>query len=209
NEIEVYRSVRYISSSEAMWHMFGFCTSQRFPSVNLLCVHHEGEQTVIHDEADEPEKRQGAADSAISDLMRYFGRPVHARCSNLTYPEYYEQFSVAKDKRTRKRTRTSQEDSDGSVDDRLQYMSPDQGDIWFLRLLSLKRAAYNFSELKSINNVHYESYEKCARELGLVHNVDEYTNYLQEVIEFSTARELRRLFTTLILHGAPAAHLWE
>ncbi|CAN0601734.1 unnamed protein product, partial [Ectocarpus sp. 12 AP-2014] len=39
NETEADRSVRYISSSEAMWHMFGFCTSQRFPSVNLLYVH--------------------------------------------------------------------------------------------------------------------------------------------------------------------------
>ncbi|CAN0310306.1 unnamed protein product [Ectocarpus sp. 13 AM-2016] len=88
-------------------------------------------------------------------------------------------------------------------------MSPDQGDIWFLRLLLLKRAAYNFCELKSIYNVQYESYEKCARELGLVHNVDKYTICLQEAIEFSTARELRRLITTLILHGALAAHLWE
>ena len=88
-------------------------------------------------------------------------------------------------------------------------MSPDQGDIWFLRLLLLKRSAYSFSQLKSIDDVGYESYEKCARELGLVQDVEEYTICLQEAMEFSTARELRRLFTTLILHGAPASQLWE
>jgi len=213
DEIEAYRSARYISSSEAMWHMFGFETNRRFPSVNLLYVHHEGEQPVVHDEADEPEKRQAAADSAVSDLMRYFGRPINAQCSNLTYPEYYEQFSVEKDKRSNKRTRTSMDDSDDPEDNnsetshlrdrygnyvyrktkpsvsRIQYMSPDQGDIWFLRLLLLKRSAHNFSQLKSIDNVEYESYEKCARELGLVHDVEEYTICLQEAISFSTARE--------------------
>ena len=32
---------------------------------------------------------------------------------------------------------------------------------------------------------------------------------LQESIDFSTAKELRQLFTTLVLHGAPACALWE
>lgn len=233
DEIEAYRSVRYISSSEAIWHMFGFHTNDRFPSVELLYVHHAGEQPVIHDEADEPEQRQAAANNAVSNLMRYFGRPVNQQCSGLTYPEYYERYSIEKDRRSSKRRRPTEDEVDDedivpsdtpffrdrygnyvylktkqSVS-RLQYMSPDQGDIWFLRLLLIKRAAYTFSELRSINNIEYPSYEKCARELGLVHDVDEYTICIQEAMEFSTARELRRLYTTLILHGAPASQLWE
>ena len=32
---------------------------------------------------------------------------------------------------------------------------------------------------------------------------------MQEALGFASARELRRLFTTLILHGAPAPPLWE
>ena len=233
NEIEAYRSVRYISSSEAMWHMFGFRTNDRFPSVNLLYVHHDGEQPVIHDEADEPAERQTAANNAVSQLMRYFGRPNNPRCAHLTYQEYFERFSVEKDQRSRKRGRTSSQDNSDDEDNssdpsylrdrygnyvyqkikpnvsRIQYMSPDQGDIWFLRLLLLKRSAYSFRQLRCIDDIEYESYEKCARELGLIHNVDEYTICLQEAMEFSTARELRQLFVTLVLHGAPAAQLWE
>ena len=112
DEIEAYGSVRYISSSEAMWHMFGFHTNERFPSVNLLYVHHQGEQPVIQDEADEPQQRQAVANNAVSDLMRYFGRPVHPQCANLTYPEYYEKYSVEKDQRSRKRSRSTEEASD-------------------------------------------------------------------------------------------------
>ncbi|CAN0502767.1 unnamed protein product, partial [Laminaria digitata] len=52
NEIEAYRSVRYISSSEAMWHIFGFRSQERVPTVVLLFVHLEGEQPVVLDEAD-------------------------------------------------------------------------------------------------------------------------------------------------------------
>lgn len=41
---------------------------------------------------------------------------------------------------------------------------------------------------------------------GLGHDVDEYPVCVQEVLECSTARELRGFFATLILHGAPAPH---
>ena len=40
--------------------------------------------------------------------------------------------------------------------------------------------------------------------IPLPHDTEEYTICLQEALEFSTPRELRRLFTTLILNGGPA-----
>ena len=233
DEIEAYRSARYISSSEAMWHIFGFHTQDRTPSVNLLYVHLQGEQPVVHDEADQPEERQAKADNAVSDLMRYFGRPLHDRCANLTFPQYFEQFSVEKEERKTKRQRSEIED-DNDQDcpsnslphlrdryrnyvyckssfnvSRIQYMSPDQGDIWFLRLLLLKRPANSFRDIRTINGVEYETFEKCARELGLLHDAEEFTICLEEAMEFSTPQELRRLFTTLILNGAPAPFLWN
>ncbi|CAN0559955.1 unnamed protein product [Ectocarpus sp. 12 AP-2014] len=85
DEIEAYRSVRYISASEAMWHIFGFRTQARTPSVNLLYVHLPNEQPVIYDEADSVEDRKIKADSALSDLMRYFGRPAVDEFKSLTF----------------------------------------------------------------------------------------------------------------------------
>ncbi|CAM9911239.1 unnamed protein product [Ectocarpus sp. 13 AM-2016] len=209
NEIEAYRSVRYISSSEAMWHIFGFHTQERTPSVNLLYVHREGEQSVIHDEADEPAERQAAADNAVSDLMKYFGRPALPQCAQLTFPQYYEQFSVEQEQRQSKRTRNFVYLKSTSNVGRIQYMSPDQGDIWFLRLLLLNRPASSFRQLRCIDGIEHETYEHCARELALVHDTNEYAICMQEAAQFSTARELRRVFTTLILHGASAPQLWE
>ncbi|CAN0599189.1 unnamed protein product, partial [Laminaria digitata] len=88
-------------------------------------------------------------------------------------------------------------------------MSPDQGDVWFLRLLLLHRPANSWAHIRTVDNTIFETYEQTARALGLVHDADEYVLCLQEAAQFSTAKELRQLFTTLILSGAPAPPLWE
>ncbi|CAN0492289.1 unnamed protein product, partial [Laminaria digitata] len=81
---------------------------------------------------------------------------------------------------------------------RIQYMSPDQGDVWFLRLLLLHRPANSWTHIRTVDNTIFETYEQTARALGLVHDADEYVLCLQEAARFSTAKELRQLFTTLI-----------
>ena len=115
NEIKAYRSVRYISSSDAMWHIFGFRTHFRTPSVNLLFVHLPNEQPVVYDEADDLEERMRKANGSISDLMRCFGRPVFAEFSALTSVHCYEQYSVEQDQRhpsNRRRISINNDNSD-------------------------------------------------------------------------------------------------
>ncbi|CAN0579455.1 unnamed protein product, partial [Ectocarpus sp. 12 AP-2014] len=238
DEIEAYRSVRYISASEAMWHIFGFRTQARTPSVNLLYVHLPNEQPVIDDEADSVEDRIIKADSALSDLMRYFGRPAFDEFKSLTFLQCFEQYSIEQDQRTAKRRKTvrrnhnndSDNDDDAVTDhtecirdryrnyiyekttsnvSRIQYMSPDYGEVWYLRLLLLHRPAYSFTALKTVDGTIFETYQLCATHLGLVHDVNEYLISIQEAAQFCTPKELCRLFVTLILHGAQANTLWS
>jgi len=71
DEIEAYKSVRYISSSEAMWRIFGFDVQSRSPTVILLFVHLENEQIAIHEEdATEEERRAAATDDRITKTNR-------------------------------------------------------------------------------------------------------------------------------------------
>ena len=233
DEIEAYRSVRYISSSEAMWHIFGFRTQDRTPSVNLLFVHLPNEQPVVYDEADDLDERMRKATGAISDLMRYFGRPMLDEFTDLTYLQYFEQYTIEVDKRTpRRRPVRNNNDEEPDNDDalsaprrdrygnyiyskkkhnvsRIQYMSPNFGEVWYLRLLLLHRPAYTFTGLRTSNGILHDTYEACARDLGLIHDVTEYQICMDEAAQFSTAKELRRLYITLILHGAPAPDLWS
>ena len=219
-----------------MWHIFGFRTHFRTPSVNLLFVHLPNEQPVVYDEADDLEERMRKANGAISDLMRFFSRPVFAEFSALTYLQYYEQYSVEQDQRHPSNRRKIRIYNDNGVQEedqvvqsthhrdryqnyvykktkpnvsRLQYMSPDYGPVWYLRLLLLHRPAYTLTALRTSNRMLHPTYEACARDLGLIHNVSEYQICMEEAAQFSTSKELRRLFVTLILHGAPAPDLWN
>ena len=106
-----------------MWHIFGFRTHCRTPSVNLLFVHLPDEQPVVYDEADDLEERMRKENGAISVLMRYFGRPVFAEFSALTYLQYYEQYSVEQDQRhpsNRRKISINNDNSDQEEDQVVQ-----------------------------------------------------------------------------------------
>lgn len=60
-----------------------------------------------------------------------------------------------------------------------------------------------------MHNTIFDTYAEAARALGRVHDDNEYVLCLQEADQFSTAKDLRQLFTTLVLNGAPAPPLWE
>lgn len=118
NEIEAYKSVRYISSSEAMWRIFGFDMQSRSPAVILLFVHLEGEQIVVHEEDATEEERRAAADSSTTDLMRYFRRPAGLPFDSLTYLDYFEQYTAQPKQRTHKRRRPNHQNQQrGESDD--------------------------------------------------------------------------------------------
>ena len=115
--------------------------------------------------------RQMSPTRAMSGLMRYFGRPISPFCDDLTYPQYFEPFSVER-KEKRRRIAISNDSDDDDIyhgeeqppsstatlrdrygnfvyrkttanASRIQHMSP-EGDIWFLRLLLLHRPSDSF-----------------------------------------------------------------
>ncbi|CAM9337287.1 unnamed protein product, partial [Scytosiphon promiscuus] len=222
NEIEAYKSIRYISSSEAMWRIFGFSMQHRSPTVILLFVHLQGEQIVVHDEDDDQQERQKRADAVISPLMQYMRRPQVDKFVNLTFLEYFEQFIVQL-KQRRKRVNPNQQRGDDDVDGynnyvyrrrspcvcRINFMSPDVGDIWYLRLLLHQVPASSWIDLRTVNGMNHDSYESAARALGIVADSQEFQITFREAITFSTPRELRSLLVTLIIAGGPASLLWN
>ena len=55
NEIEEYRDLRSIGSSEAAWHIFNFTIAKKHPAVYALRCHLEDEQQVLFDDETEEE----------------------------------------------------------------------------------------------------------------------------------------------------------
>ena len=114
NEIEAYRSLRYIiSSSEANVAYFRVQVARTRASwCSPICCAPEGEQPVVLDEADSAEIQRSIATSCVSNLMKYFGRLFHGQFNDLTYLQYYEQYIIQPKEHTSKRRRPCDDDSD-------------------------------------------------------------------------------------------------
>jgi len=67
DEIKKYLDPRYVSASEATWHIFKFDMHERFPIVEHLQYHLPNQQMVLFD--DDGDVQEVAAQSAISRMM--------------------------------------------------------------------------------------------------------------------------------------------
>ena len=222
DEIEAYRTSRYISASEAMWRLFGYDMEYRAPAVQTLYTHLENEQIVVFEEDTTDEERKAAAKNTHTQLMNYFARPQNVEFDPLTYLDYYEQYTVTKERTSaasgllpegtcfdgnrnivKKRTRQNSSIS------RLSFLSPTIGDAYYLRILLMNRAARSFEEMRRVGGTVHATNEAAARALNLVQTGKEYELALEEASAFLMASELRRLFVTLLLDGANGAELWN
>ena len=96
DEIEAYRSARYVSAAEAAWRLLGFHIMERHPSVTSLRLHLPDEQHVIVDQTLTRAEQKSEAEQTKSDLMLYFGRPTESDFDSLTYLDYNEKYIVNK-----------------------------------------------------------------------------------------------------------------
>ncbi|CAM9250899.1 unnamed protein product, partial [Laminaria digitata] len=202
-ENKAYRSIRYISSSEAMWRMCGYDMQQRSPNVILLFVHLENEPIVVHDEADdEPQRRAKVNKSRANDSHDTDSEDSGSNSDSLHHnpppnphrTDVYGNYVYA---------RLSE------CVCRVNFLKLDAGDIWYLCLLLHHVAASSWNDKRTVQDALYNSHEQAARQLGLVQDSEEYLLAFQDAITFSTPRELRQLLVTLIIAGAPTRTLWD
>ena len=71
---------------------------------------------------------------------------------------------------------------------RINFLKPDAGDIWYLRLLLHHVAACSWNDIRTVQDMLYDSHEEAARQLGLVQDAQEYLLAFQKAITFSTSR---------------------
>ena len=96
----------------------------------------------------------------------------------------------------------------------ITFQNPAVGDLFYLRLLLHRIPARSIRDLRTVttgNNVQIEhdTFHDAARTRGLITGDDEYTICMQEASIFQVGSQLRSLFVTLILDGAPAPQIWR
>ena len=88
DEIEAYKSIRYISSPEAMRRIFGYAMQYRTPIIIWLFVHLQGDHIVVHEEADDDVQRRAKGNKKVSDLLKYLARPSGPLYDDLPFLDY-------------------------------------------------------------------------------------------------------------------------
>jgi hypothetical protein len=93
---------------------------------------------------------------------------------------------------------------------RLQTIPPSAGEVFYLRCLLAHRAARTYTQLKTIDDITYDTFHEAATQLGLFSTENEgFLTMTEAVASFHTPAQLCFLFSCVILEGYPARTLWD
>ena len=140
-----------------------------------------------------PAQVQFAAQSSVSDLMRYIGRPPNTLFAELSLLDYFELYVILSKKKDQPVPTAAPPgkwiDAHGNVVSRrttshvcrLQFQNPAVGDLYYLRLILHKVAGRSFEELRTVTDrqgivVEHPTFHDAAiyRARGLISGQDEY-----------------------------------
>ena len=84
-----------------------------------------------------------------------------------------------------------------------------QGEIFYLRLLLLKRFLRSYEEALTVNNRIFKTFQQAAVANGYIHSIDECIQIFDEFLLSSTPAEIRRYFCLLLVNGFPMFSIYD
>lgn len=206
NEIEEYRALRSIGSSEATWHIFEFNISKNYPAVKPLRVHLEDHQTVVFDEGAEEYAATNPRDTELMAFFEHNEKMVNAgRIQDFhRYVDFPEQYIyVQKDRKWKERV------NDTDTIGRIHSVSPASGDVFYLRMLLHHdhcRGKTSFAHLRTLPGEDHpeESYKEVCRHLGLLQDDQEWHQALTEASITMFCCGLREMYVTILMFCEPS-----
>ena len=115
-------------------------------------------------------------------------------------PEHYTWNS--RHKYWKKRTRIT-----GTIG-RMVSITPASGDIYYMRLLLTQRAdVFSFEDLRTIDDIVYDTYKAACIALRLLEDDTEWENCLNEAAGYQIPKALRSLFLTILIMCNPSKPL--
>ncbi|XP_042005913.1 uncharacterized protein LOC121754654 [Salvia splendens] len=187
------RSIKYISSCEAAWRIFGYDIQYKDPAVERLSFHLPTEQYVVFEDSEPLERvmnRNSARESQFLAWMEANKKYVEGR--DLTYAEFPTKFVWNTDHWKLRKRRYSI--------GRMFYVPPGSGDMYYLRcLLNVVRGATSYEDIKCVNGIQYATFRDACYALGLLDDDKEYIDGITEASFWASAHSIRLLFVSLLL----------
>lgn len=229
DEIKTFLDSRFIGPPEAVWRIFSYPLSGKFPFVQRLSIHLPNAQQVVYVPGD-GEAAIANANGKKTQLLAYFERnriesinplPENDRgidegtgiafphAFQLLYKDFPQFYVWHKDGRWDRRKRPKKSDSIG----RLPKIHPKQEETFYLALLlNNVTGAKSFDDLKVVEmngqNHRHLTFKGACSARGLLAEDNEWKVCLREAtIMGSTPKQLRQLFVYILINNQPISPL--
>ncbi|KAM0832575.1 hypothetical protein ACQ4PT_064805 [Festuca glaucescens] len=196
DEIEEYRTCRYICANDSFWRCYGFDIHSKHPSVERLVVHLLGKHVVrFRALANLPALVNNSLLQKTMLTEWFVANARHASARSLTYCDFPTRWSwVAESKKWVRRKRS---DKIG----RVYYVHPSTSELYYLRmLLMLVKGAKCYADVRTYNGTVYGSFKDACTARGLLGDDTEWYYAFDEALEWGMGNQLRQLFVTMILY---------
>ncbi|GJU70989.1 DNA helicase [Tanacetum coccineum] len=198
DEIQNYVDGRFICLYKACWRIFDFPIHSWDPAVQILNVHLENMQRVNFRESDRldiivnlPEKKK----TTLTEWFVYNNENTDGR--HLTYLDFPSEFVWYANSKRWQRRKVRTKKSIG----RLTYVHPSLGDLFYLRMLLCHRKGCKSPiEVRTVNGQILPTYRAACEALGLLGDDKEWDISLEEPTVLATSKELRILFSQILIY---------
>ncbi|XP_044594412.1 uncharacterized protein LOC123271894 [Cotesia glomerata] len=213
DEIQIFQSGRYISSSEAAWRILGFPIHERNPTVFYLAVHLDNGQRVYFNPTNIQNLAIPPPKTTLTEFFNLCSRDDFAR--TLLYCEVPSYYTWSSHEFHRRKNGENIPNYPGikksSALGRVYTVHPNNFECYCLRmLLHHIRGPTSFESLRTVNGQVYETYQAACAALKLLENDNHWDQTLEEAVVFNMPFHLRNLFVIILgfCHVAEPIQLW-
>lgn len=207
DETKQFVNCRYISSTEAFWHIFGFTMHSEFPPVQRLAIHlPEQERVTFRSGIPAVAAIAAAKPTTLTAWFAY--NAVNTEGRQTLYHDFPKRHVFTKRGSWKLRERGT------PAVGRMYWVDPTAGEQFYLRLLLTHvPGARSFEDLRRspIDGHVCETFRQACAERGLIDDDKEIERCLIEAVSFRMPFQLRVMFATLLLFATVAepVNLWN
>ena len=196
NEIAKFLNARTIDPYDATWRLFGFKVQDRFPAVQQLCIHDEGQQNIIFREGQATNALENVKDTTLLAFFKFNLHEIDAR--KIKYQDF-PKFCTFSDNSWHWRKVLPKKDEVARTIGRISAVSPAQGERYYLRMmLTHTTGATSYSDLRTVDGIQFDTYKEACKAMGLLEDDSEWENALQEVTDYGSAQQIRATFAVVL-----------
>ncbi|KAL4084748.1 hypothetical protein QTP88_027663 [Uroleucon formosanum] len=213
DEIQIYESGKYISSSEAAWKILGFHIHDRYPAITHLDVHLENGQRVYFTANNVAERIENPPTTTLQAFFKICQTDNFAR--TLLYPQVASYYEWKNKNFVRRKQGQNVEGWPGVKKDtalgRVYTIHLNNVECYHLRLLlHYVKSPTSYSFLKTMNNIEYPTFQATCKALGLLKDDNQWDFALEEAALCRSPNKIRELFSVILIfcHPSDASSLW-